>query len=198
MLPVDRQHPYEAQLDALEEVLCADLVTDTLGMGKITSTAELTVLLERYRITLLEPVELSTISHAHHLASRGRARELIKLDEAFLGNHPEWLRLSAGSIRFGNDCLSRLRPLRDERVVQRMIEAVRFGKTPGHHLTVFGLTMAAFSIAPRQGLVDYAQAALKAVVATTTETLKLTQADCKLLLARSHAPLPKAIDRMVA
>ena len=88
--------------------------------------------------------------------------------------------------------------MKDERTVQRLIEAVRFGRTPGHHLTVFGLTMAIFSIALRQGLAEYAQYALEAVVATAAGKLKLTQLDRDTLLARSQACLPKAIERMVA
>jgi urease accessory protein UreF len=197
-LPTARQHPYEAQLDALEDVLGADLVAGALGMGSLTSAAELAVALERYRTTLLEPIELPTLTKARRLASRGRTKELIALDQNFLGNHPEWLPLSAGSTRFGRDYLSRLRPLRDERVVQRMLEAVQTGKTPGHHHIVFGLTMAVYSIPARQGLADYAQGALEAVVATAAGKLKLTQEDRAALLAPSQAHLPSAISRMVA
>ena len=124
-MPAVGQHPYEAQLDALEDVLGADLGAGGLGMGSLTSAAELAVALERYRTTLLEPIELPTLTKALRLASRGRTKELIALDQNFLGNHPEWLPLSAGSTRFGHDYLSRLRPLRDELVVQRMLEAAR-------------------------------------------------------------------------
>jgi len=55
-----------------------------------------------------------------------------------------------------------------------------------------------FSIAPRQGLADYAQSALEAVVATAAEKLKLTQEDRQDLIGRSQARLPEAIERMVA
>jgi hypothetical protein len=58
--------------------------------------------------------------------------------------------------------------------------------------------MAVFSIAPRQGLGDYAQSALEAVVATAAAKLKLTQADRDDLIGRSQARLPEAIERMVA
>ena len=197
-MPAVGQHPYEAQLDALEDVLGADLVAGALGMGPLTSADELAVALELYRTTLLEPIELPTLTKAQRLASRGRTKELIALDQNFLGNHPEWLPLSAGSARFGRDTLTRLRPLRDERVVQRMLEAVQAGKIPGHHLIVFGLTMAVYSIPARQGLADYAQGALAAVVASAAGKLKLTQDECAALLAPSQAHLPSAISRMVA
>ena len=197
-LPTARQHPYEAQLDALEDVLGADHVAGALGMGPLTSADELAVALERYRTTLLEPIELPTLTNARRLASLGRTKELIALDQDFLGNHPEWLPLAAGSLRFGRDYLSRLRPLRDERVVQRMLEAVQAGKTPGHHLIVFGLTMAVYSIPARQGLADYAQFALNALIATKARKLRLTQDDRDTLFSHSQSRLPEAIDRMVA
>ncbi|SVA54130.1 uncharacterized protein METZ01_LOCUS106984, partial [marine metagenome] len=189
-LPNSRQHPYEAQLDALEGVMCADLMTATLGSSPISSATDLTVLLELYRTTILEPIEMPAIAQAHRLASRGRTKELIALDQQFLGNHPEWLQLSPTSKRFGRDFLSRLHPLQDERVVQRMLKAAQNGKIPGHHLIVFGLTMAVFSIAPRQGLADYAQFALNALIATKAGKLKLTQDDRNALFARSQSRLP--------
>ena len=65
-------------------------------------------------------------------------------------------------------------------------------------MVFFGLTMAVFSIAPRQGLADYAQSALNALIATKAGKLKLTQDDRNALFARSQSRLPKAIDRMVA
>jgi urease accessory protein UreF len=197
-LPVVSRHPYEAQLDALEDVLGADLVAGALGMGPLTSAAELAMALERYRTTLLEPIELPALTNARRLASRGRTKELIALDQKFLGHPPEWLPLAAGSTRFGRDALARLRPLRDERVVQRMLEAVQTGKTPGHHPIVFGLTMAIYAIPERQGLADYAQGALAAVIASAAGKLKLTQEDRAALLAPSQAHLPQAISRMVA
>ena len=104
-LPNSRQHPYEAQLDALEGLMCADLMATALGTATLSSTTDLSVLLEQYRTTILEPIEMPAIAQAHRLASRGRTKELIALDQQFLGNHPEWLQLSPASKRFGRDFL---------------------------------------------------------------------------------------------
>jgi len=82
--------------------------------------------------------------------------------------------------------------------VQRFLDAARKGRAPANHTVVFGLTMAVFSIAPRQGLADYAQSALEAVMATAAGKLKLTQADRNDLINRSQSRLPEAIERMVA
>ena len=197
-LPAGGLHPYAAQLDALEGVLCVDSISRALGTARVGTVLELSVLLERYRVTLLEPVELAAVAAAHRHAARGEVLELIALDESFAGTHPEWLQLAPASQRFGTNHLKRLQPLRDERVVQRFLNATREGRAPANHPVVFGLTMAVFSIAPRQGLADYAQSALEAVVATAAGKLKLTQADRDQLINRSQIRLPEAIDRMVA
>jgi urease accessory protein UreF len=197
-LPAGGQHPYAAQLDALEGVLCVDSISRALGTARARTPMKLSVLLERYRVTLLEPVELSAVAAAHRHAAHGEALELIALDESLAGTHPEWLQLAPASQRFGTDHLKRLQPLRDERVVQRFLDAAREGRAPANHPVVFGLTMAVFSIAPRQGLADYAQSALEAVVATAAGKLKLTQADRDQLINRSQTRLPEAIDQMVA
>ena len=165
-LPAGGQHPYAAQLDVLEGVLCVDSISRALGTARARTPLELSVLLERYRVTLLEPVELPAVAAAHRHAARGEALELIALDESLVSTHPEWLQLAPASQRFGTDHLKRLQPLRDERVVQRFLDAAREGRAPANHPVVFGLTMAVFSIALRQGLGDYAQSALEAVVAT--------------------------------
>lgn len=197
-LPNARHHPYEAQLDALEAVLCADTITQILGLAPVQSIVDLERLLERYRTTLLEPIELPAITRACTLATRGHADELIEQDQAFGGIHPEWLLLMPASTRIGRDYLNRLRPLQDERIVQRLVEAVKYGRTPGQHLTVFGLTMAVFSIARRQGLAEYAQFALQAVVSTAAGKLKISQEERDCLLSKSEAQLPKSISRLVA
>jgi urease accessory protein UreF len=201
-LPAGGQHPYAAQLDALEGVLCVDVIAGALGTARVGTVLELSVLLERYRVTLLEPVELPAVAAAHRHAARGEVLELIALDEALAqsldNKHPEWLQLAHASQRFGADHLKRLQPMRDERVVQRFLDAAREGRAPANHPVVFGLTMAVFSIAPRQGLGDYAQSALEAVVATAAGKLKLTQADRDQLINRSQTRLPEAIERMVA
>ena len=197
-LPRVRHHPYEAQLDALETVLCTDTITQALGLAPLQSIADLEIMLERYRTTLLEPIELPAITHSSRLSARGHADELIALDQDFAGMHPEWLLLMPASTRMGSDYLNRLRPLQDERVVQKFIESVKYNRSPGHHLMVFGLTMAVFSIARRQGLAEYAQFALEAVVSTAAGKLKITQEERATILARAQTHLPQALNRMVA
>ena len=71
-LPHSRQHPYEAQLDALESILCSTTLTQALGAAPLHSATELGLLLERYRTNVLEPIELPAIARAHREAAQGR------------------------------------------------------------------------------------------------------------------------------
>ena len=54
ILPAGGQHPYAAQLDALEGVLCVDTIAAANGTERVSTVIELSVLLERYRVTHLE------------------------------------------------------------------------------------------------------------------------------------------------
>ena len=110
-LPRSRQHPYEAQLDALESILCSDTLTQALGAAPLRSITDLGLLLERYRTTILEPIELPAIARAHHEAAQSRALELIEMDQEFAGQHPEWLLLTRPAPAW-QDYLNRLRPCR--------------------------------------------------------------------------------------
>ena len=197
-LPHARCHPYEAQLDALEAILCSDTIAQVLGFTPPHSIENLEKLLECYRKTLLEPIELPAIKRACTLTTQGHTDELIKQDQTFASTHPEWLLLMPASTRIGRDYLNRLRPLQDERAIQRFIKAVKQGRCPGHHLTVFGLTMNIFSIAQRRGLAEYAQFALQAVVSTAAGKLKINHQERVYLLSKSEKQLPKSIDRLVA
>ena len=67
--------------------MCADLMATALGTATLSSTTNLAMLLEQYRTTILEPIEMPVIAQAHRLASRGRTKELIALDQEFLGNY---------------------------------------------------------------------------------------------------------------
>jgi hypothetical protein len=101
------------------------------------------------------PVVVEAWSHA----SAGRTRELLELDRAWgmrVGMRP----LAEASFRAGQRQLSRLRPLRDARVVQRYLAAVESGQAHGWHPVVYGMMLAVFGLPLRQGLVHYADQVL--------------------------------------
>lgn len=134
-LPTGAMHPYTALLETLS---CVD---DRM---------------------LVETVELPAIVVAWRHAIANESRELVALDNAIY-NNPEYTVESTASAELGAEYLKNLLSLRDERVLKRHAIAVENGVAPGSHLVVFGLMLAAFSVPPRQGLLDYFQARLAKV-----------------------------------
>ncbi len=119
----------------------------------IASPAVVSAWLTRHRDEVIIREEWPAVAEAWRLASAGRFHELIALDRAW-GLHAS---PGEASIRVGQRQLSRLRPLRDVRVVQRYLEAVEAGRAHGWHPVVFGVWLAVFGVPLRQGLVQYAE-----------------------------------------
>ena len=57
-----------------------------------------------------------------------------------------------------------LRSLRDNRLIQRYLQAIDAGQAQGWHTIVYGLTMAIYSMPLRQGLTAYAGQTLKGFI----------------------------------
>ena len=115
--------------------------------------------LEGYQTRVLVPLEMPAITRARSLAARGHLRELIALDRE-LDTQPVPPAFASASRRIGRAQLERLRPLRDERIVQRYLAAVEAGDAAGWHTVVYGLTLAVYSWPLRHGLFTYDRAAL--------------------------------------
>ena len=64
-----------------------------------------------------------------------------------------------------------MRPLRDDRVVQRYLDAVESGRAFGWHTIMYGLTLAVYSLPLRQGLLFYAQQTLAGLAAAAESEL---------------------------
>jgi urease accessory protein UreF len=122
--------------------------------------------LQDYLSCLLLPCELPAIVAAWDHARRGRWRELVaqdrRLDGALLTTP-----FAEPSRRTGWLQLTRLRPLRDERMVRRYLSAVESGQASGWHTVVYGLTLAVYSLPLRQGLLHYARETLSALAAAS-------------------------------
>jgi len=130
-----------------------------LPPGGIRAGSGLRDFLEGYQTHVLVPLEMPAITRARFHAARGHARELIALDRE-LDAQPVPPAFASASRRVGRAQLERLRPLRDERTVQRYLAAVEAGNAAGWHTVVYGITLAVYSWPLRHGLFTYAQAAL--------------------------------------
>jgi len=86
---------------------------------------------------------------------------LILLD-LLLAGEPQLQDFAAPSRRVGQSQLQKLRPLRDQRMVQRYLQAVDGGQANAWHTLVYGLTLAVYSLPLRQGLLGYAHQTTRA------------------------------------
>jgi urease accessory protein UreF len=135
-----------------------------LREGQPVDPAEVPAVLAAYAETLLQPVELPAILQAWQFARNGQARELIELDRRF-GRDARMRPFALASVHAGRNQLRRLRPLRDEKVIQRYLAAIEAGEASGWHTLVYGLTLAVYSLPPREGMLAYAQQTLRSLAA---------------------------------
>ncbi len=190
-------HPLVEQLGSAEGLTSLHALADSLGAQPVASRAALREFLRAYLDGILVPHELPAIQQAFAHASRNEVRELIALDGR-LTREPRLRELAAASRRVGQAQLQRLRPLRDERGVQRYLAAVENHEAHGWHTLVYGLTLAVYSLPLRPGLLGYAQQTTRGFIQNAARSLQLTEADCRGLFAEICDPLPAAVAALVA
>ncbi len=164
--------------------------------GGVRDEGELRAFLMAYQRRFLIPLEIPAITQARYHAACGHARELIALDEE-LSAKPMWPAFASASQRIGRIQLKGLRPLRDERTVQRYLAAVQAGKAAGWHTVVYGLTLAVYSWPLRHGLVTYGRETLMAL-ASAARPIGLPESACVEILNPLLVQLPEAIERALA
>jgi len=152
--------------------------------------------LRDYQAQILVPLELSAICRAHGHASRGEIRELIELDRQ-LAQEPLLQRFATASQRVGKTQLKRLRPLRDQRLVQRYLRAVQAGEAHAWHTVVYGLILSLYSLPLRQGLLSYARQTTRGFICSVARRGKLTERECVGLLDELSADFPAAVNAIV-
>ena len=185
-------HPLLDQLGVPEDLVAAGVLPATLAFARITDMSALHSFLDAYRAQILVPVELPAIIAAHGHASRGEVRELITLDER-LAHEPMLRPFAQASCRVGQRQLSKLRPMRDQRVVQRYLAALAEGKAHGWHTLVYGLTLAMFSLPLRQGLQNYVEQTMRGFLRGAARPLHLTEAESAVLLAECFSTVPGTV-----
>jgi urease accessory protein UreF len=190
-------HPFLAQLGSADGLVTLGALSTSLRVPRVESLAALRHFLEAYRARVLVALELPTIDRACQHASRNESRELLALDQA-LARKRLLKPFAAASRRVGCSQLAKLRPLRDERVVQRYLHAVEAGQAHGWHTVVFGVTLALYSLPVRQGLLTYARQTLTGFLRAAAHPLHLTQDECLDLQSHLCAGLPKHLEKIVS
>lgn len=206
----------QTQIDSVEAVeLAGDLaplleqIGSPVGLGTLAAAADpllvpridslpaLRGFLRHYHETILQPLELPAIHRAFLHVSRNELRELLAFDSALAGE-PHLKPFASASRLVGQSQLVRLRPLRDQRLVQRYIAAVDAGQAQGWHSLIYGLTLAVYSLPLRQGLLHYAQQTSRGFIHSAGRGLHLTVDDSRALLDELCSNLPAVVETLLA
>jgi urease accessory protein UreF len=173
-------HPLVAQLGTADGLASLHALAEALATRPITNLAALREFLRAYHERILLPHELPAIRTAFHHITRNEVRELIAFDQK-LANEPMLRDFASASERIGRAQLQKLRPLRDERVVQRYLAAVESGQAHGWHTLVYGMTLVLYSLPLRQGLLGYAQQTTRGFIHAAAKSMGLKESACREL-----------------
>jgi urease accessory protein UreF len=190
-------HPLVEQLGSADGLASLHALANSLCTQPVASLPALREFLRCYHERVLLPHELPAIQTAFAHATRHEIRELVALDLQ-LAREPALQDFAEASRRVGQAQLQKLRPLRDERAVQRYLHAVENGEAHGWHTLVYGLTLMLYSLPLRQGLLGYAHQTTGGFIQAAARSLQLTEANCRGLFAELCAPLPGAVASLVS
>jgi len=190
-------HPLAEQLGSTDGLVTLGSVSATLQLAPVHDRPSFRRFLRDYQAHILLPFELPAIQDAHAHATRLEVRELVALDQR-LATEPILRNFAAASRRVGRSQLQKLRPLRDQRVVQRYLHAVESGQADGWHTLVYGLTLAVYSLPLRQGLLGYAHQTTRGFIYSAARMLRLSEQQCRELFDDLCASLPEAVEALVA
>jgi len=190
-------HPLAEQLGSAAGLVTLGSVSVSLRLAPVHNLRSLREFLRDYQSRILLPFELPAIQCAQGHAARHEVRELVALDRR-LAEEPILQAFAIASRRVGQYQLRKLRPLRDQRVVQRYLEAVGGSQASGWHTLVYGLTLAVYSLPLRQGLLGYAHQTTRGFIYSAARMLNLSEHQCRDLFDPLCADLPKAIEALLA
>src|SRR5437762_9313880 len=189
-------HPLAEQLGSADGLVTLASVCALLRLRPVHNVASLRQFLRDYQQRILFPIELPAIESAHGHAIRNETRELVALDRR-LADESLLQQLGAASQRVGQYQLQKLRPLRDQRLLQRYLLAVEAGQAHGWHTLVYGITLAIYSLPPRQGLLGYAHQTTRSFVYAAARSLHLSETQCRHLFDSVSKDLPAAVDSLL-
>jgi len=184
------------QLGSADGLVTLDAASSLLRITPVHDMKSLRRFLQEYQSRVLLAFELPAIQSAHKHAEHNELRELIAFDRQLAGE-PALLEFAHASRRVGQAQLQKLRPLRDQRFVQRYLHAVENGQANAWHTLVYGLTLALYSLPVRQGLVGYAHQTTRGFIYSAAYTLELSERTCRALFDDLCSGLPAAIEKIL-
>ncbi len=189
-------HPLAEQLGSADGLVSLGSVSALLCLPPVKNASSLRRFLQDYQRRILFPCELPAIQAAHAHAMRNETRELVALDRR-LAKERVLQQFAGPSRRVGQHQLQKLRPLRDQRLVQRYLVAVETGQAHGWHTLVYGVTLAIYSLPLRQGLLGYAHQAMRGFIYSSARSLRLSEHQCRRLFEHVCIGLPPAVETLL-
>jgi len=189
-------HPLSEQLGSADGLATLGSVSSLLRLEPVRTLSSLRIFLHEYQQQILLPLELPAIQAAFGHAQRNELRELIALDQQLVET-TVLDSFAEASRRVGQSQLQKLRPLRDQRIVQRYLHAVDTGLAHGWHTLVYGLTLEIYSLALRPGLLGYAHQTTRGFIYSAARLLELSEKQCRELFDELSSSLPEAVELML-
>jgi urease accessory protein UreF len=186
-------HPLLEQLGSPEELAMTGSVTTAIQFRRVSDLPSLRRFLDEYRANVLVPVELPAIVSAYGHASRGELNELVALDERLVRD-PVLRQFAISSCRVGQRQLSKLRPMRDQRLVRHYLAAIESGQARGWHTLVYGVSLAMFSLPLRQGLQNYIERTTLGFIESSAKSLRLSEANCEALALEQSTHISAGVE----
>ena len=190
-------HPLAEQLGSANGLVALGDASAALQIPQVHDLESLRRFLRHYQRDILLPHELPAIQRAFDHTSRHEVRELAAFDRQ-LADEPALKAFAEASRRVGQTELLRLRPLRDERIVRRYLEAVERHEANAWHTVIYGLTLALYSMPLRQGLLGYGFQTTRGFIYAAAKPLSLSEKKCRALLDELCADLPAAVETLIA
>jgi urease accessory protein len=190
-------HPLVEQLGLVDGLVTLETVSASLQIKRVEDFKTLQEFLKNYQSQILLPLELPAIRDAFNHASHNELRELIAFDQKTAGE-PLLKNFAEASQRVGESQLQRLRPLRDQRLVQRYIAAVESGEAHGWHTLVYGMTLAVYSLPLRQGMHRYAVETMRGFIHAAGRSLHFSELKAAKLLEELCNDAPVKIENLLS
>lgn len=190
-------HPLAEQLGSTNGLAALKDVSLSMQVPIVRDFPSLRRFLENYQRQILLPHELPAIQRAFDHTCRHEVRELCEYDRQ-LADEPALKSFAEASRRVGQTELSKLRPLRDERIIRRYLDAIERNEAHGWHTLVYGLTLAIYSMPLRQGLLGYGYQTTRGFIYSAARPLQLSEKDCRNLLEELCGNLPATVESLIA
>ena len=173
-----------------------DANSQPFDIEAVSDLRGLRLFLDRYERDILRPIELPAVLSAYWFANRGQFRELLELD-ARLSANASLMPFAEASLLVGREQLRLLKPMYDQRMVQRFRKCVVAGEARGWNPIGFGIFLSIHSVPVREGLVQFGTQLWSGMVNGAREGCLLPDGGCTELLGEYLDRLPGWIEEVV-